>query len=454
MSVEVTLPRLGESIAEGTIVRWLKDVGDRVERDEDLVLVATDKIETELPAPAAGILLELRAEVGQTVAVGQVIAVLGERAGAPAGVAAAGDGAPREGGASGSLVAQAAGRPPVAATKAVAPLPSAPGGEADGGREVDPKLFLSPVVRRLARENDIDPSVLRGSGRGGRVTRRDVEAAVKQGAAGSGFRAPASGWSPGARMSGGRLPFEPGTPERYAPQVYAGDTVEALSPLGRAMAEHMAWTWWRSPHVSTIVEIDMAAVAAHRGRRKADVAARGGRLSYTAYVARALARVLPRHPRFNASLDGTNRILHRDVNLAVAVARPDGGLVVPVLRRADGLSLGGVARELEELAKRARDGQISPADLSGGTFTLTNVGSNGNLASMPLINQPQVAILAMGAVTKRVVVVTDEHGGDSIAIRPRMFLTLTYDHRAVDGAASGRFLRELREVLEQWSEEP
>ena len=452
MSTEVRLPGLGESIAEGTIVRWFKQVGDPVARDEDLLVVSTDKIETEVPAPLDGVLLAIHAEAGATVEVGALIAVLGE-----AGEAVQAPARPAAGSARSTPPASAA--PPVARQREA--RPTAPPSVAEPGERNlsaratgDLKLFVSPVVRRLAREHDINLGEVVGTGRGGRVSRRDLEAFVAGGGAGSGFVPPPGGYVPGLKMPAGGFgstvtaPFAPTTPARHAPEVFEGDTVEPLSPLGRAMAEHMAWTWWRAPHVSTLVEVDMHRLAAFRRER----AASGSKPSYTLCIAHAVAQALTRHRGFNSSLtDDHQRIVHREVNLGIAVARPGGGLVVPVIHGAGRMSLEQLGAALADRIAKARTNRLVAADLQGGTFTITNVGSNGNLASMPLINQPQVGILAIGAIVKRVVVVTDAAGDDAMAIRPMMYVTLTYDHRANDGAASGRFLRDLREAIEQWS---
>jgi 2-oxoglutarate dehydrogenase E2 component (dihydrolipoamide succinyltransferase) len=239
-------------------------------------------------------------------------------------------------------------------------------------------------------------------------------------------------------------PFDPATPSRFEPEVHEGDTVERLSRSARFMAEHMAFTWWRAPHVSTLIEVDMTAISAARRSRTPKV-------SFTACIGWATARTLAEHRSFNSSLTSDHRrITHRDVNLGVAVARPGGGLVVPVIRGADRMTLDEFAAALADRIAAARAGRLDVADLRGGTFTLTNVGSNGNLASMPLINQPQVAIIAAGVIEKRVVVGRDEQARDTVVIRPMMYLTLTYDHRANDGAGSGRFLRRLRKRLERW----
>lgn len=453
MPIDIRLPGLGESIAEGTIVRWNKAVGDRVARDEEFVVVSTDKIEIALPCPKAGVFEAILVEPGQTVRVGTVIARLAggdaTTESTPSTIASPAQPAPVEPRASSPMVA--------------APAASAVPSDADERNRRfrdghDLKLFVSPVVRRLARELDVDLGALTGTGANGRITRGDLEAFAAQGGRGSGFGAPEGGFAPGQRTSAlparGTLPFEPATAERFAASPQEGDRVEPLTGLSKAMAQHMAYTWWRSPHVSTLIEVDMRRVVEHRRLSSARFEAETGRkLSFTAYLARAVAAALAKHPHFGASLTADlRRIIPRHVGLGVAVARPDGGLVVPVVPKAETLSLRGLALALEERVDRARAGKITPADLTGGTFTVTNVGSNGNLASWPLINQPQCAILAAGAIQKRAVVVTDKDGGDSIAIRPMMYLTLTYDHRVNDGAASGRFLADLRGILEQWSE--
>lgn len=459
MPIEICLPGMGESIAEGTIVAWLKKPGEYVARDEAFVTVSTDKVESDLPSLEEGFVLHQTAAAGDTVLVGSVIAFFGEQGeqvDAALLAAAAAPAAP-----------PSRSRAPQRSRSTVAP-PRRAGGPSprdsvsrnrafrDGG---DSKLFVSPVVRKLAREHDADLSAVPGTGRGGRISRRDLQAFLDAGGAGSGFVAPPGGYRPGITIPLGGFanrivaPFEPATAERYAPQVHEGDEVVPLSGLGRAMAEHMAYTWWRAPHVSTIVEIDLAELWAWRKEQKTSFLDRtGAKLSFTACIGWVVACALVKHRDFNASLTHDGRqIRHGAVNLGIAVAKPDGGLLVPVVRNAGAMSLDEFAAALQSLVDKARNGTIKPSDLGGGTFTITNVGSNGNLASMPLINQPQVAIMATGAITKRVVVVTSGDGGDEIAIRPRMFLTLTYDHRAVDGARSGRFLKAVRGALEGWT---
>lgn len=450
MAVAIRLPGLGESISEGDIVTWHKQVGDRVDRDDVLCTVSTDKVEAEVPSLEEGTVLAIVAAEGETVEVGAVLCVLG----------APGEEVPTD--------LAPAPKPSRAPVRPAAPKP-VPARPASGPRDAtsrnaqfrssgDRKLFVSPVVRKLAREHDVDLSAVVGTGAGGRVTRRDLEAFVAEGGGGSGFVAPPGGYEPGLRIPFGGFarrvvaPFDPATADRYQPRQAEGDTIEPLSTLGRAMAEHMAYTWWRAPHVSTLVEVDLDRLARWRATHKLAFADRfGAKLSYTACISWALARVLNQHRGFNSSITHDHqRITHQAVNLGVAVAKADGGLVVPVVHGAGEMDLPTFAQALQALVDRARAGRIGPADLSGGTFTVTNVGSNGNLASMPLINQPQVAILATGAIKKRVVVVTDAAGHDAMAIRPMMFLTLTYDHRANDGARSGRFLRDLRKALEQW----
>jgi len=455
MAIEIRLPGLGESIAEGTIVAWLKQPGDYVSRDEAFVTISTDKVETDLPSLEEGFVLAHTAAAGDVVQVGDVMALFGAKGESVDASLLAG---PRK--APPKKKASVAAPSPPRPRTAVAPSPRDPAERNRAFRAGgDSKLFVSPVVRRLARENDVDLSAVVGTGRAGRVSRRDIEQFIADGGAGSGFAEPPGGYRPGQSMPLGGFanrivaPFAPATAERYAPQVYEGDEVVPLSGLGKAMAEHMAYTWWRAPHVSTIVEIDLAQLWDWRKANKERFAqATGAGLSFTVCIAWAVAQALVEHRGFNASLthDG-QQILHRAVNMGVAVAKPDGGLVVPVVRDAGGMSLVQFAQAFDALVSKSRAGTITGADLSGGTFTITNVGSNGNLVSMPLINQPQVAIMATGAITKRVVAVVDEHGDDVVAIRPRMFLTLTYDHRAVDGARSGRFLKTLRASLEGWT---
>ena len=452
MAIAIRLPGLGESISEGEIVSWHKQVGDRVERDDPLCTVSTDKVEAEVPSLEVGTVLAIVAKPGQTVSVGGILCVLG----------APGEDVPAD------LIAPPAPSRVHVVQRPIPVVAAAPTGPRDASARTqgyrtggDRKLFVSPVVRKLAREHDVDLSAVAGTGLGGRVSRRDLEAFVAGGGAGSGFAAPPGGYRPGQRIPFGGFaqrvvaPFDPPTADRYQPQAAAGDVTEPLSAIGRAMAEHMAYTWWRAPHVSTLVEVDLERLARWRGRHKiAFHAAFGAKLSYTACIAWALARVLRAHRSFNSSITHDHqRITHPSVDLGVAVARSDGGLVVPVVRGAGDMELPAFAAALQDLVDRARAGRIAAADLAGGTFTVTNVGSNGNLASMPLINQPQVAILAVGAVKKRVVVVTDPDGHDAMAIHPMMYLTLTYDHRANDGARSGRFLRDLRRALEQWSDD-
>ncbi len=451
MAIAIRLPGLGESISEGEIVSWQKKVGDRVNRDDALCTVSTDKVETEVPSLEEGTLLAVVAKPGQTIEVGAILCVLG----------AEGEAVPPELLQAAQAPAAAPARPrrrPAARTRTGGPRDAASRTRqfrASGDR----KLFVSPVVRRLAREHDVDLSAVSGTGEGGRVSRRDIEAFIASGGGGSGFAAPLDGYAPGQRIPFGGFaqrvvaPFDPATPDRYQPQASDDDVVEPLSGMGRAVAEHMAYTWWRAPHVSTLVEVDLDRLARWRDEHKVAFAKEhGAKLSYTACIGWAVAQALTAHLSFNSSITHDHqRITHGRVNLGVAVAKPDDGLVVPVIRDAGSMGLVDFAQALQAQVDAAKAGRIRAADLAGGTFTVTNVGSNGNLASMPLINQPQVAILATGAVKKRVVVVTDEAGHDSMAIRPMAFLTLTYDHRANDGARSGRFLAHLRKSLERWN---
>lgn len=460
MATAIVLPGLGESIAEGTIVAWRKQPGDFVARDEVFVTVSTDKVETDLPSLDEGYLLGTAVDEGDVARIGDVIGWLGAEGEEldPAEISKATEARTKAAAPAPSPARRSAPRPTAAATPSRS-TPRDPGARNRAFRsDGDYKLFVSPVVRRLAREHDVDLSAVRGTGKGGRITRRDLEAFVADGGAGSGFAAPPGGYRPGLRIPLGGFanrivaPFEPATAARYTVDEDAGD-VEPLSPLARAMSEHMAYTWWRAPHVSTIVEIDLLRLTTWRKEESHGfVFEHGHTPSLSACIGWVVARALADHPDFNSSLTHDHRrVRHAAVNLGLAVAKPDGGLVVPVVRDAGTMSLAAFSGALRDLVERARAGTLSAADLRGGTFTITNVGSNGNLASMPLINQPQVGIVATGAITKRVVVVEGDDGSDEIAIRPRMFVTLTYDHRAVDGARSGRFLRQVRDGLEGWS---
>ena len=407
MPTDVLMPQMGESIAEGTIVRWIKSVGEPVDRDEPLFEISTDKVDAEVPAPAGGVLLQVRAEVGETVPVNSVVAVIG----AAEEVGAAGDAAP----------APAEPTPPVeadAAVEAVAPSTAVAAGPARvAPSPAAPAARLSPVVRRLAAEHGVDLSAVAGTGEGGRISKADVLAHVAA-------REQAGGGDRGAW--GG-----------------TGGRVEPMSVMRRRIAERMVESRRTSAHVHTLFEVDFSAAAAARAGFP-DGTAPG----YLAYIARAVSEALAATPVVNATVDGENVVYHERINLGIAVAL-DWGLIVPVVKDADRLAVGAIDAAVRDLAARARAKQLAPEDVEGGTFTITNPGSFGSLLGMPIINQPQVAILGTGAIEPRPAVVDG-----AVVARLRGFLTLGFDHRLIDGAVADRFLAQVKAALEdpQWLE--
>jgi 2-oxoglutarate dehydrogenase dihydrolipoamide succinyltransferase (E2 component) len=444
VSVEVTMPQMGVSVAEGTVVAWHKRVGDWVEADETLCEISTDKVDTEVPSPATGRVLEIVAEVEQTVAVGALLARIGtdavageahpdehldEGGGAPA--RAEQSSAPNEH----ERLAPAGGgqRPaPPDEHERLAPAgrgqrpappdehePSAPGA-ANG------HAHYSPVVLRIAQREGVDLTHVNGSGRDGRVRKQDLLAFIQE---------------RGDGLQESPLHIDSPYKEEPAPAPAAGEQGERLSRMRRSIAEHMVHSLQTAAHCTSINEADMSALEDERHRLG---------LSYLPFVARCTIDALQEHPALNATLDGETLVRHADVNLGIAVSLGEDGLIVPVIHRAQELSHQGLAARIVELAQRARAGQLSPDEVHGGTFTITNPGGYGTLASTPIINQPQVAILDLEAVVKRPVVVSDDAGRDSIAIRPMAYLCLSWDHRALDGALAAQFLAALRRRIEKW----
>ncbi len=432
MPTNVVMPQMGESVAEGTVVRWIKKVGDAVDRDEPLFEISTDKVDAEIPSPAAGVLLEIRVHEGDTVPIDTVVAVLGsagESPVPPADVPSAATPQP-DGTAVSPAVAEAA---PTAGTD-VGGMPPAAGdtpAESSAASE-DPtdarrRQKSSPLVRRIAAEHHVNLAHLHGSGISGRVTKHDILAYLDQ-------RQHAPAATPHA---GGGLhvpAFQPGEPV----------DVQPMSVMRRKIAEHMIYSRRTSAHVHSVFEVDFTRVAAVRQARKAEFEQAGVKLTYLAFITKAIADALRAMPVLNAAIDGDRIAYKKDVNVGIAVAL-DWGLIVPVIHKADDLSLVGVARAIGDLAARARAKQLRPEDVQHGTFTITNPGSLGTLFGMPIINQPQVAILAVGTIEKRVVVVDD-----MIAIRQRAYLTLGYDHRLVDGAVADEFMSRVKAALETW----
>jgi len=375
---DVLMPQMGESIAEGTIVRWIRKLGDRVERDEPLFEISTDKVDAEIPASAAGVLVEIRAKEGETVPVNSVVAVIGE----------AGTGA------------------------------AAPGGE---------RHKTSPLVRRIAGEHGVDLSAVRGTGLGGRVTKDDILSFLEGG------QQPA-------------LAAPTGHGSAYTPAFKPGDAVDVvpLSVMRRKIAEHMVLSRRTSAHVHSMFEVDYTRVAKIRDARKGDYERQGVKLTYLSFLMKAAVDALKAFPVVNSSLDGDNIVYRKHINLGIAVAL-DWGLIVPVIQHAEEKSVLGLSRAIQDLASRARAKQLKPDEVQGGTFTITNPGSYGALFGTPIINQPQVAILDVGVIEKRVAVIDD-----AIAIRTKGYLSLGFDHRLIDGAVADQFLSHLKRALEDF----
>jgi pyruvate dehydrogenase E2 component (dihydrolipoamide acetyltransferase) len=435
MATDVTMPQMGESIAEGTITKWLKKAGDPVERDEPLFEISTDKVDAEIPSPASGVLAEIVVQEGQTVEVKTVVARItekGEAGAAPKKDAPAPE-KPAEEPAEQPAAEKPAPKPAEKpAEKRVAAAPSS-------SREERVQTKSSPLVRKIAAEHGVDIAQVEGSGVHGRVTKEDILAYVEERDA-----APAQKRTPSAAAT------KPAAPqaERAPLPVGAGDLVEPMSRMRQVIAERMVASKSTSAHVHTFYEIDMTQVDRVRSKHKDAFAQRtgGAKLTYTVFMSKAVVDALRAYPVINSSIDGTNVIYHGSVNLGMAVAL-DWGLIVPVIMQAQDLSMEGLAKAITDKATRARDRKLMPDELAGSTFTITNPGSLGSLIGTPIINQPNVAILGMGKVEKRVVVIDD-----AIAIRNRMYVTLGYDHRLIDGATAEKFLSHVKNTLENFDE--
>jgi pyruvate dehydrogenase E2 component (dihydrolipoamide acetyltransferase) len=464
-AVDVVMPQMGVSVSEGTITKWLKQEGEQVEADEALLEISTDKVDTEVPSPASGTLTQILVQEGETVEVGTKLAQIG---GAPSGNGQAQPEAPpepatAEAAAESAAAAGAEGETPTEAPPAEA-APAAPAPTGDGAAE---KSFVSPVVARIASEHGVDPEQVQGTGRGGRVTKKDILQFIEQGP-------PAPAPAREAPPPPAEAPAPPPPPAAPAPapaaeappkpappppppqpvEAAAGEQLEPMTAMRRGIAEHMRRSLDTAAHVTSAIEVDMSKVVAIRKKLKPEFQqAYGVNLTYLAFVARAAVETLRAYPWINGEIRGEQIATRNYVNLGFAVELADGkGLIVPVLKHAEGLNLLGIARGVVDIAERARNKQLSPDDVQGGTFTITNPGGYGTFHGTPVISQPQAAILGTYAVVKRPWVIEDDRGEDVIAIRPIMNLTLTYDHRLVDGALAGRFLRDLREKLETWDE--
>ena len=433
MAFDVIMPQMGESVAEGTIVRWLKNVGDAIDRDEPIFEISTDKVDAEIPASEAGVLLAIHVGAGETVEVGTVVAVIGAAgetpgAGAPASDAAASD----DGSESGQAPAAAAPEP------AVAPAASAPvASGVDQSAAQLRRTKSTPVVRKIAAEHGIDISRIQGSGLDGRVTKKDILAFIESGGAAAG---PVTH---GGTVTAG-IPMKP---------VTAGgrDTVERMSKMRRIISDRMVESKAYSAHVHTCFEVDYTVIDGLRRRFKSQYAERGGKLTFTTFLSKAVISALQKHPILNSSHDGENVVYRGDINLGIAVAL-DNGLVVPVIKAADGLSMLALSEKIADLGGRARNKKLMPDELAGLTFSITNPGVFGSQWGTPIIPQPSVAILGVGTIEKRVKVITQADGTDTMAIRTCGYITLGFDHRVIDGAVADEFMVEVKNILENFTE--
>jgi 2-oxoglutarate dehydrogenase E2 component (dihydrolipoamide succinyltransferase) len=467
-TIDVIMPQMGESIAEGTLSRWIKKVGEPVKRDEPIFEISTDKVDAEIPAPAAGVLSEILVQEGQTVAVQTVVARIDTEAAAGAAKPAASAPAPAAPAAAVAPAApapappRAAPAPPPPAPTPAAPAPAArpaaeksrPGQVAESNGEMETaeerlRRRSTPLVRKIAAEHGLDLSEVPGTGLAGRVTKNDVLGYIDASGARRGAGAqPSAAPSPEPVAAAAPQPRAPAPSPSVEP--WEGDRVEPWSRIRKLTAEHMVMSRRVSPHVNTIFEIDYTRVAQLRARRKQEYAERGVNLTFLAFIAKAASDALRRHPTVNAAVSGESTILRRDINLGIAVAL-DWGLIVPVIRHADELSLLGLARAINDLGERARSKKLSPDEVQKGTFTITNPGVFGSVIGTPIINQPQAAILCVGSIEKQPAVITVD-GTDTIAIRTRGMLSLAFDHRIVDGADADRFMADVKKTLQEFPE--
>jgi pyruvate dehydrogenase E2 component (dihydrolipoamide acetyltransferase) len=461
-AVDVVMPQMGVSVSEGTITKWLKQEGEEIQADEPLLEISTDKVDTEVPSPGSGVLTQILVPEGETVEVGTKLAVIGGEAGAaqeeaaqeaPPPEPATQEAAAEASAASGAESVAPAAAPAPPSEPEPAPEPAAaPAGD---GRQ-DGKSFVSPVVARIASEHGVDPSSVPGTGRGGRVTKKDILTFVESGApAEAPAAAPEAPAPPAAEPRPAAAPPPAPAPAAAAPtEAAAGEQFEPMTAMRRGIAEHMRRSLDTAAHVTSAIEVDMSRVVAIREKLKPEFQkSYGVNPTYLIFVARAVVETLKNYPWINGEIRGEQIVTRPYVNLGFAVELADGkGLIVPVVKHAEGLNLLGMAQAVTDIAERARNKQLTPDEVQGGTFTITNPGGYGTFHGTPVISQPQSAILGTYALVKRPWVIQDEHGKDVIAIRPIMNLTLTYDHRLVDGALAGRFLQELKKNLETWDE--
>jgi pyruvate dehydrogenase E2 component (dihydrolipoamide acetyltransferase) len=444
MAVDVIMPQMGESIFEGTITKWLKKAGDKIERDEPLFEISTDKVDAEIPSPSAGVLKEIKVAEGQTVPIQTVVAVID--AGADGAATAAPAAAPAK-------PAAAKPAPPPAAAPSLAPsAPAAP--QPQTAAASGEKVRSSPLVRKIAREHNIDVSQVPGTGAGGRVSKSDILSAVQGGGAPpaaasaspvSAAPARPAGVPPAAGGASASAVLENAVPRE---KMYFGHyEVQPMSVMRQRIAEHMVLSKRVSPHVYSVDEADMTAIATLRAKMKNKFEeTTGTKLTFMPFFVRAAVEALRAFPTVNSSVDGTNIVLHKECNIGIAVAL-DWGLIVPVIKNAEEKNFLGIARTMNDLAERARAKKLKPEEVAEGTFAITNPGVFGGLFGLPVINQPNVAILGLGTIEKRPVVIDD-----AIAIRSMVYLTLSYDHRVVDGAVAHQFMAKLKHTLENWTE--
>lgn len=462
--VDVVMPQMGESIVEGTLTRWLKKPGERVERDEPLFEISTDKVDTEIPSPTAGVLKDVLVEEGKTVGINTVVGRI-EEAGAegktdvgPSARTAAGGATatPSDQSPAPDRVAAEAAMPTPTPPPAIsredinAPQPPGPAQPPQPAAVEEPQGPLSPLVRKMAREYNIDLKQVRGTGAGGRITKQDIENYMSQQAARTVASVTAPGYAEPARPA--PQPSRPAPPPAEAPPLPRAEAararVEPMSTMRQKIAEHMVFSKRTSAHVTTVHKVDMSKVARMRDRFKADFQQRYGfSLTYLPFVTRAATAALRQFPVVNASVEGTNIIYHNEINIGIAVAL-ENGLIVPVIHNADEKNIVGLQRAIVDLSTRARSRQLKPDEVQGGTFSITNFGSFGSVFATPVINQPQVAILGVGSVEKTPVVIDD-----AIGIRSVCYLALTFDHRLIDGALADQFTASVKHILENWSED-
>ncbi len=471
MPTKLVMPLLGEAVTDATVTKWLKAPGDKVDEFEPVLEVNTDKVDTEIPSPTSGVVLAALAKEGEVVKVGATLGWIGQP-----GEAVPGEGAPQE------PAAAPAAAPAPPPTETSAQGPAAPSGQSSDQptpttkSQPEPQLsapaaappkpqpeaqpstprelgFISPVVARIASEQKVDLSQVPGTGMGGRITKKDIEQYIAQGQKAPAAAVPAAGPAPSSapQPAGDQAGAKPAAAPAPAPGAASPYTVVTQTAMRKAIAEHMVMSKTVAPHVSTIMEVDMTRVAAHRSANKEAYSAQGVNLTFTAYLVAASVAALKAVPMVNSSWSQDGVRIFNSINIGMAVSLGEDGLIVPVIKNADNLSLLGIARTVNDLANRARARKLVPDEVKGGTFTITNHGVSGSLFSTPIINQPQCAILGVGMIQKRAVVITDPSLGDVIAIRTMMYLGLTFDHRIIDGAIADTFLGKVVDTLQKWS---